>query len=135
MWLAVTAILTFAAACVQLSSEDLATPPLRAFGNEPFWDVTFFWGDSVVYTRLGEERRLFPAVLPDAAVIDSTGFAYGPVRDASGRNEIEVRIFAESCQDTMADLVHPMRSTVILDEQEHSGCARWVGDAPPAERS
>jgi uncharacterized membrane protein len=33
----------------------------------------------------------------------------------------------------MADIVHPMRATVVLDGEELTGCARLLGDQP-AER-
>lgn len=96
---------------------------LRAFGNEPFWNVSIRVGDSIVYGRMGETEIPFPYEAPDFADGDSA-FVYGPILDGTGRHTIEIRISRQDCQDTMADVIHPMRAWVTLDGEELSGCAR-----------
>ena len=115
-------------ACSPPYMEGLA---LRAFGNEPFWNVTI--ADSIVYGRLGEEDISFPNAESDYAEGDSV-LVLGPLRDRTGEHEIEIRISFVDCQDTMADMVHPMRARVIIDGEELSGCARMLDSKPPAER-
>ena len=76
---------------------------------------------------------MFPYAIPR---VSSTGvdLTFGPLKSDSGEHEIEIRIRKENCQDTMADIVHPMRATVILDGEALSGCARDPNANPPAER-
>jgi len=105
----------------------LEGPAIRAFGNEPFWNVTIPVGDSIVFGRMGEPNLSFTYAASDLVQGDSVLFlVVGPLRDPADRHEIEIRIFAEDCQDTMADVVHPMRARVVLDGEELSGCARFV---------
>lgn len=128
--LATTLVSLFAAACERPATE---VREVRAFGNEPFWSVTISATGGIVYGRLGEEDILFPAAAPRISE-SGNGFTFGPVKSDSGEHEIEIRILEEDCQDTMADIVHPMRSTVMLDGVTHSGCARDLAAEPPAER-
>jgi len=100
-------------------------PTIRAFGNEPFWNVTIPVGDSIVYGRMGEADISFPYVASDVTEGDSV-LVLGPLRDSSDEHEIEVRITAGDCQDTMADIVHPMRALVVIDGEDLSGCARYM---------
>lgn len=100
-------------------------PAIRAFGNEPFWNVTIPAADSIVYGRMGEPDISFPYEASDYFEGDSA-LVFGPLRDPSDRHEIEIRIIAEDCQDTMADIVHPMRALVVFDGEELSGCARYM---------
>lgn len=125
-----TTLITLATACAPSSQE---FPGLRAFGNEPFWNVAIT-GDSIIYGRLGEEGVSYHMGPSDRTQVDSTGVVFGPVTDRTGQREIEVRVTYESCPDTMADVVHPMRATVIVDGEELSGCARWEDVSPGGER-
>jgi uncharacterized membrane protein len=108
-------------------------PAIRAFGNEPFWSVTIPVADSIVYGRMGEVNISFAYVAADHLDSDSA-FVFGPMRDGSNQHTIEIRISAADCQDTMADIVHPMRARVVIDGEELSGCARYVVPEASAER-
>ena len=112
---------------------DLGTSALRAFGNEPFWNVTVSAAAGIVYRRLGEEEITFPYQAPRHPVDDGTTLVFGPLRTGSGEHEIEMRVSEEDCQDTMADTIHPMRAIVILDGEELTGCARRLDDDPGTE--
>ena len=107
-------------------------PTIRAFGNEPFWNVTIPVGDSIVYGRMGEADISFPYAASDVTEGDSV-LVLGPLRDSSDEHEIEVRITAGDCQDTMADIVHPMRALVVIDGEDLSGCARYMVPEKPVE--
>lgn len=106
-------------------------PALRAFGNEPFWNVVIQAGDEIVYTRLGGEPVAFAYEAPRTAAGDSKTWVYGPIETADGAREIEIRISQLDCQDTMADAVHPMRAAVTVDGEELTGCARRLDDPAP----
>jgi len=129
---------TVAALLVVLSmacgSSEPETPGFRAFGNEPFWNVTLSAADGIVYGRMGEAEIRFPYQAPHYARSDSAILVFGPVRDSGTEHEIEVRISAEECPDTMADVVHPMQARVIVDGEELDGCASSLDEAPPGER-
>ena len=111
-------------------STAIDAPPLRAFGNEPFWNVELPVEGDIVYSRLGEPGITFPRVAPTTARDSVTTLVYGPVADSSGNHAIEVRIVEEDCPDTMADVVHPMRATAVVDGETLHGCARPLGDVP-----
>ena len=117
---------------VGCGSDPQEAPDLRAFGNEPFWNVTVSSAEGIVYGRLGEGDLAFPAVPRTGTGDASDEWTWGPVADASDAHRIEVRIWVDECSDTMSDIVHPMRATVIVDGDELSGCARRLDD-PPAE--
>lgn len=121
--------ITCVAACSPAQGGEL---DLRAFGNEPFWNVTISTSDGIVYGRLGEPELRFPYSVPVSAGWGSAARVWGPVLDPAGGHEIEIRVSEEPCQDTMADIVHPMRATVTLDGETLSGCARRLDD-PPSE--
>jgi uncharacterized membrane protein len=128
----IAAAMALASLGLGCNSFDADVQALRAFGNEPFWNVTIPAGDSIVYSRLGEADISFPLEVP--LETDST-LVYGPLSDNSGQHEIVVRLYRGDCQDTMADQVHPMRASVTVDGEELSGCARWLeavqrSDAP-----
>ena len=110
------------------------TPGFRAFGNEPFWNVTLSAADGIVYGRMGEGDIAFPYVVPRYPADDSTTRVFGPVRDSTAQHDIEVQISDEDCPDTMADVVHPMQAKVIVDGEELLGCARSLDETPPGER-
>jgi len=128
---AITILVALSMAC---GSPEADMSDLRAFGNEPFWNVTVSVADGIVYGRMGEEDITFPYGSPDYAQDDPTTRVFGPLRDSTGQHEIEVRISKRDCQDTMADVVHPMRAQVIVDGEELSGCARSLDVEPPGER-
>ena len=129
---AVAALLvTLSAACGSRAAE---TPGFRAFGNEPFWNVTLSAADGIVYGRMGESDIAFPYVAPRYPADDSTTRVFGPVRDGTAQHHIEVRISDEDCPDTMADVVHPMRANVIVDGEELLGCATSPDETPTGER-
>ena len=122
--------IVLALACTASDSED---PALRAFGNEPFWSVTVSVAGGILYGRMGEEEITFPYQAPRLDEDGSTTRVFGPMRDSSGQHQIEVRILGQDCQDSMADIIHPMRAIVILDGEELSGCARDLDPRPPSE--
>jgi uncharacterized membrane protein len=124
-------LLVLSTAC---GSPEAETPALRAFGNEPFWNVTLSATDGIVYGRLGEADISFPYETPHEAAGDPTTLLFGPVMDNAAQHEIEVQIIAEECPDTMADAIHPMRARVIIDGEELLGCARALDEALPGER-
>jgi uncharacterized membrane protein len=124
----VAIVIALVPACSTSEPDSLA---LRAFGNEPFWNVTI--DDSLVYGRLGEADISFPNAASDYVEGDSV-VVLGPLRDRTGEHEIEIRISFVDCQDTMADMVHPMRARVIIDGEELSGCARMLDSKAPGER-
>jgi uncharacterized membrane protein len=128
--LAAAASIVLGLAC---GPSDLGTVALRAFGNEPFWNVTVSATAGIVYERLGEEGIIFPYQAPRHPADDGTTLLFGPLRTGSGEHEIEMRVSEEDCQDTMADAVHPMRAIVNLDGEELTGCARRLDDDPGAE--
>lgn len=125
-----TVSIVLSLACTPASSD---APALRAFGNEPFWNVTVSDEDGIEYARLGEEKIAFPYQAPSHPTGAGGTRLYGPLHDGSAGHEIEIRIREEDCQDTMADIVHPMRATVIVDGEELTGCARRLDD--PARES
>lgn len=117
------------------SSEQAGSPEsrsLRAFGNEPFWNVAISVDSGMVYARLGEPGVRFPYAAPTTPDDSVPTLDFGPVTDPSGEHEIEVRIEEHECPDTMADIVHPMRATAVVDGEELSGCARPLDDSPAA---
>jgi uncharacterized membrane protein len=126
----ITAAMALASLGLGCTSYDPDLPALRAFGNEPFWSVTIPAGDSIVYSRLGAAEISFPLEVPRET--DSVR-VYGPLKDPTGQHEIEVRVSTEDCQDTMADIVHPMRARVVIDGEELFGCARWLDVEAPRE--
>lgn len=117
-------------ACITYNIE---MPPLRAFGNEPFWNVTIAVADSIVYQRMGEADISFPYEASDYVEGDSV-LAIGPLHDATGLHQIEIRILGGDCQDTMADIVHPMRALVTIDDEDLSGCASFQDSEAAEER-
>jgi uncharacterized membrane protein len=123
--LSATASIALALACTSSTSD---VPALRAFGNEPFWNVTVSEVDGIVYARLGEEQITFPHQAPNRPADDGTTWLFGPLQNLSGEHEIEIRISEKDCPDSMADAVHPMRATVILDGEHLTGCARRLDD-------
>ena len=127
----VALLVALATACGSSKPE---TADLRAFGNEPFWNVILSANDGIVYGRLGEADISFPYQAPREAVGDPTSLVFGPVRDSTRRHQIEVQVTDLECPDTMADAIHPMRARVILDGEELLGCARALDEAPPGER-
>lgn len=116
--LAATVPVVFAAAC----GPYIEGPDLRAFGNEPFWNVTVSSTEGIVYGRLGEENITFPYEAASESR-NGTQLTFGPVKSASGEHEIEIRVETGECEDTMADVVHPMRAMVTVDGEVLSGCA------------
>ena len=129
---------TVAALLVALSaacgSPEAETPALRAFGNEPFWNVTLSAANGIVYGRLGEADIAFPYHAPQDVAGDPAKLVFGPVRDSTRRHEIEVQVTDEECPDTMADAIHPMRAKVIVDREELLGCATVLDEARQGER-
>lgn len=125
-------LVVLSAAC---GSPEAETPALRAFGNEPFWNVTLSAADGIVYGRLGEADIAFPYHAPQEVAGDPASLVFGPVRDSTAQHEIEVQVSDEECPDTMADVLHPMRAKVIVDGEELLGCARALDESPPGERS
>jgi len=128
--LAAAASIVLVLAC---GSADAGPTALRAFGNEPFWNVTVSDTAGIVYERLGEDDIIFPYQAPRHPTDDGTTLLFGPLRTGSGEHEIEIRVSEEDCQDTMAEAVHPMRAIVILDGEELTGCARHLNDDTGAE--
>jgi len=128
----VTALLAILS--IACGSPESETPGFRAFGNEPFWNVTLSAADGIVYGRMGEADIRFPYQAPHDAAGGSSSRVFGPVRDGTAQHEIEVRIYDEECPDTMADVIHPMRARAIVDGEELLGCARSLDEAPPGER-
>jgi len=128
--LAAAASIVLVLAC---GSADAGPTALRAFGNEPFWNVTVSDTAGIVYQRLGGEEVIFPYQAPRRSADDGTTLLFGPLRTGSGEHEIEMRVSEKGCQDTMADAVHPMRAVVILDGEKLMGCARRLDDDPGAE--
>jgi uncharacterized membrane protein len=124
-------LVVLSAAC---GSPEAEAPALRAFGNEPFWNVTLSAADGIVYGRLGEADISFPYEAPHEATGNPTTLVFGPVPDRTAQHEIEVQVTDEECPDTMADVIHPMRAKVIVDGEELLGCARALDEAPPGER-
>lgn len=129
---ATTSLATIAALLIACAAPDSETDapvtadvpdPVRAMGNEPFWNVDISSDGGLVYTRLGEESIQFPYLEPEISV-DPPAFTYGPVEDASGAHILKVTIIEEPCPDTMADQVHPMTSSATIDGEELRGCAR-----------
>ena len=121
--LVLAAVIVLSAACGPSFSLSL-----RAFGNEPFWNVVISADSGIFYTRLGEPGLGFPYAAPTKPENSTPTFIFGPVTDGSGAHEIEIRIEERECPDTMADIVHPMRATVVVDGEELTGCARPLGD-------
>lgn len=117
-------------ACAQEATRERG---LRAFGNEPFWNVTISVDDGIAFGLMGEPDIRFAYQSP-APFGDPTTLGYGPLKDDSGRHEIHIQVSEEDCQDTMADVVHPMRSYVNLDGIEFVGCARLLAEELPGER-
>lgn len=129
--LVVLATAVWTAACGTTPEPTVAdAPPIRAFGNEPFWNVELSSEGGIVYSRLGEPGVTFPWVPPTTLPDSATTLVYGPVADSSESHEIEVRIVEEDCPDTMADIIHALRATVVLDGETLHGCARPLGDVP-----
>jgi len=122
-----------AALSMACGSPAAETPGFRAFGNEPFWNVTVS-ADGIVYGRMGEDDITFPYQAPRYRADNSATRVFGPVRDGTAQHDIEVWISDEDCPDTMADVIHPMRARVILDGEELLGCARTLDETPPGER-
>ena len=85
----VVLLVVLSSACVSPQAE---TTDLRAFGNEPFWNVTLSASDGIVYGRLGEADIAFPYQAPREAVGDPTSLVFGPVRDSTRRHQIEVQV-------------------------------------------
>jgi uncharacterized membrane protein len=127
----VALVLVLSTAC---GSSEPETSDLRAFGNEPFWNVTLSATDGIVYGRLGEADISFPYEVPHEAAGEPTTLVFGPVVDSTAQHEIEVQLTSEECPDTMADVIHPMRAKVIVDGEELLGCARALDEASPGER-
>jgi len=128
----VTALLAILS--IACGSPESETPGFRAFGNEPFWNVTLSAADGIVYGRLGEADIAFPYHAPQEVAGDAASLVFGPIRDSTRRHEIEVQVTDEECPDTMAEVIHPMRAKVLVDGEELLGCARALDEAPPGER-
>lgn len=111
----------------------ISASEIRAFGNEPFWNVVISEAGGIIYRRLGEEDVAFPYEPPSYAGRDAPALTIGPLEDAVGEHTIEIVISVEPCQDTMADFVHPLRAIVVVDGEELRGCARRPEDGPAAE--
>jgi putative lipoprotein len=129
--LVVLAMAVWIAACGTTPEPTVTdAPPIRAYGNEPFWNVEISAEGGMIYTRLDEPTIAFRYAAPTSTADSVETLVYGPVTDSSGGHRIEVRIEKRRCPDSMADIVHPMFARVVLDGETLTGCARPLGDVP-----
>jgi uncharacterized membrane protein len=101
-------------------TEEVGNIDFIAFGNEPFWQVEIS-PDGIVYSRAGGADWSFPYREPMAS--QTKRVYWGASEDGSG-HRIQVSIEEKSCRDTMADSQYSFVATVMIDDQELSGCAR-----------
>ncbi|GET37948.1 COG3650 family protein [Microseira wollei] len=91
-------------------------------GNEPFWSVTIS-RNGIIYSTPESPNRRYPYTAPISA---------------AGRPPDLVRVYrlngqpsgilvikkADSCSDTMSDIVYPYSATLILGNRVLEGCAQ-----------
>lgn len=91
-------------------------------GNEPFWSVTIS-RNGIIYSTPESPNRRYPYTAPISA---------------AGRPPEVVRVYrlngqpsgllvikkADSCSDTMSDIVYPYSATLILGNRVLDGCAQ-----------
>ncbi len=96
---------------------------MRAFGNEPFWEMIDQGGGTL---RLST---------PDN--IDGTTYAAARTEDAAAiryvGKDVTLTIIRKNCSDGMSDATHPYTATMTLDGKAYSGCAAPASDLMPAE--
>ncbi len=107
------------------TSEPAPAPAIamRAFGNEPFWEMRDTGDGKLVFTT------------PD----NSEGTAYAATRseDAGGirytGDDVSLTIVRGNCSDGMSDATHPYSARMTLAGQTYRGCAAPASDLMPAE--
>ena len=96
---------------------------MRAFGNEPFWEMTDKGDGTLEFST------------PDKP--DGGSFAVTRSDDASGihyaGNEVKLDIAKQDCSDGMSDAVHAFTATMVLKGTTYKGCAAPASAVMPAE--
>lgn len=98
---------------------------MRAFGNEPFWEMIDDDKGALVFTtpetlEAGGER--FEATRS----VDTVGIHY------VGK-DVKLDIVKQDCSDGMSDATHPYAATMTLKGMAYTGCASPASDRVPAE--
>lgn len=84
----------------------------KAFGNEPFWSVSFEQ-EQIVFSKLGEEKRVL-ALSSSHIENDERRYQFD-----GGHLELTQR----SCKDGMSDSLYGWTSNLVLDGKTYRGCA------------
>ena len=94
---------------------------LRAYGQEPFWNLELN-SEHMVLGRLGVDEPL-RVPLPDPQLDPRTGDTV--YQHADGTFVISALIREERCQDTMSGEWYPLRVIVRLSGVELRGCGHY----------
>ncbi len=100
--------------------EDLRGVEFRAFGTEPFWDLTIS-EKGMRFFELSGSLRQFPYVRPN---VSDGRWVYYSARDGSDDDWIIVILDEERCADDMSGAHFSFSAHVILGEQHYRGCGR-----------
>ncbi len=84
----------------------------RAFGNEPFWSMSFDKG-GLSYQRMGEEAKRFE-IQKNSITPNQRTYTF---------DEGTLLLTKGQCNDTMSDSIYGWQSTLTIDEKELKGCA------------
>lgn len=99
----------------------------RAFGNEPFWSVRIA-SDGIVFDRLGDLPRRYPARLPVSGDGRRSWVVDPP--DGNARDRLEVTITDQTCSDSMADRHYDHSAEVTIGGRSLRGCAERATPIP-----
>lgn len=91
---------------------DLAAKPTRAFGNEPFWSVSFDH-DQLMFNQPGEKQR--------ALTLTSSRIERDKRRYQFDGGQLELK--QHSCVDGMSDSLYGWKATFTLNDKTYQGCA------------
>lgn len=86
--------------------------PTRAFGNEPFWSVSFE-KSQLVFAKVGEEKRQFEL---NSSRIERERRSY---QFDQGSLELAKR----SCVDGMSDSLYGWSASLTIGDEKYQGCA------------
>lgn len=114
-----------AAAAPTVAAPTTDAVAMRAFGNEPFWEMIDDGKGALVFTT------------PDTVEAGGKRFDATRSADAAGIHyvgkDVKLDIVKQGCSDGMSDATHPYSATMTLEGRSYSGCAAPAADVMPME--
>lgn len=91
--------------------------PVKALGNEPFWNVQLD-GKTMIYGGLDRPEQRAPQSAPH---IQGTTATF--TGETSAGKALEVTLIATECSDGMSDRTYPLVARVKVADETLTGCA------------